>query len=140
MDELKAAIVACEADDGKRNEMSAYIEKTLAEALLRMEEIRLSSLPAESCPPMAAASACIAKTFPARHAAALLKEGSRLPERNPVKVESMSATSRTQVAKAGCSKAQRDEDREATLHVLRSEIEDLEAEAEADRVDIGATP
>ena len=68
------------------------------------------------------------------------KEGTRLPDRNSIKTESLNETSRTQVAKESCSKAQRDEERDAMLARHRHEFEDLTTEAGADRLDVGATP
>ena len=114
------------------------------------------SLPAEPIPTMAATATNVAKAPPARPTAAptaggaggesLLpkrgspKEGTRLPDRNSIKTESLNETSRTQVAKESCSKAQRDEERDAMLARHRREFEDLTTEAEADRLDVGATP
>ena len=84
------------------------------------------SLPAEPIP-----------TIPKRGSP---KEGTRLPDRNSIKTESLNETSRTQVAKESCSKAQRDEERDAMLARHRREFEDLTTEAETDRLDVGATP
>ena len=80
------------------------------------------SLPTESSPPMASADASVVRAPPAKPTAAPAKEGSRLPERSSIKAESVNVTSRTQVAKELCSKAQAKEGRNAGLDRRRSEV------------------
>ena len=96
-------------------------------------------------PSMAATAPSIAKAPAARPAArpaAAPAEGgaggeSRLPARDSCKQESISETSRTQVAKETCAKAQREEERQARLARNRREKDEIEAEAAADFSDVG---
>ena len=79
---------------------------------------------------------------PAARPAAAPAEGgaggeSRLPARDSCKQESISETSRTQVAKETCAKAQREEERQARLARNRREKDEIEAEAAADFSDVG---
>ena len=109
------------------------------------EELAGAATSETRTPAMAATAPGIAKAPAARPAArpaAAPAEGgaggeSRLPARDSCKQESISETSRTQVAKETCAKAQREEERQARLARNRREKDEIEAEAAADFSDVG---
>ena len=101
------------------------------------EELASATASETRTPAMAATAPGIAKVPAARPAArpaAAPAEGnaggeSRLPARDPCKQESISETSRAQVAKEACAKAQREAERQARLARNRIEKDGIEAEA-----------
>ena len=146
--ETFAALWGCTLQNGFS--MTRYLATRAA--AVREEVAGATSEARTSQPPQVGQTPSMAETAPsiakapaarpaARPAAAPAEGGaggeSRLPARDSCKQESISETSRNQVAKETCAKAQREEERQARLARNRCEKDEIEAEAAADFSDVG---
>ena len=137
---VKSSLLNTEGEVGKKQTLYAEAEQTITEMVSRMiAEMAVTTTPQ---PAAAAVAMGVARAPPAKPAAAPAGIGedgeSRLPDRSSVKAGSMSETSRTQVAKEVHSKAQRVGDRDALF--AQNRHEDLAAEFETERLEVGAAP